>query len=157
MITVREPHLSKLALEREAVYKKALGQETSKEGEAKGGKTAGDWLKEAQFYIFGLVYMFARISLNTTATIMPLYLDVVTEFKPPEGRDTSIALAAVPLSSYVASLAFSVFLQNWVTQKFRNRLIPMIISIVVTAAGSMPMAFIGSGNGRWAIYALAPL
>ena len=37
-------------------------------------------MKEAQFYIFGLVYMFARIALNTTATIMPLYLDVVSDF-----------------------------------------------------------------------------
>ena len=59
--------------------------------------------------------MFARISLNTTATIMPLYIDVVTEFKPPEGRDTSIAIAAVPLVAYLASLLFSVFGQNWVT------------------------------------------
>jgi len=59
--------------------------------------------------------MFARISLNTTATIMPLYLDVVTKFEPPEGKDTSIALAAVPLASYIASLLFSVFLQNWIT------------------------------------------
>lgn len=59
--------------------------------------------------------MFSRISLNTSATIMPLYLDVVTEFKPSEGHDTNIALAAVPLSAYIASLLFSVFLQNWMT------------------------------------------
>ena len=59
--------------------------------------------------------MFARISLNTTATIMPLYLDMVTEFKPSTEGGTSIAIAAVPLSAYVASLLFSVFLQNWVT------------------------------------------
>lgn len=59
--------------------------------------------------------MFARISLNTTATIMPLYLDVVTEFKPPEGRETAIAIAAVPLTAYIASLIFSLFGQNWVT------------------------------------------
>jgi len=101
--------------------------------------------------------MFARISLNVTASIMPLYLDVVTEFKPPEGKDTNLALAAVPLSAYIASLLFSVFLQNWMTQRFRNRLIPMSISIVVTALGSIPMAFLGSGSNRWAIYALAPL
>lgn len=33
----------------------------------------------------------------------------------------------------------------------------MIISVFVTALGSLPMAFIGSGSGRYAIYALAPL
>jgi len=76
-----------MAIEREAAYKQALGQVEikPKDGEAKkGGKTAGDWLKEAQFYIFGCVYMFARISLNTTATIMPLYLDVVSRFEPKD-------------------------------------------------------------------------
>jgi len=33
----------------------------------------------------------------------------------------------------------------------------MVISIFVTAVGSIPMAFIGGGSSRWAIYALAPI
>ena len=33
----------------------------------------------------------------------------------------------------------------------------MGISIIVTAAGSIPMAFLDGGNNKWAIYALAPL
>lgn len=45
-----------------------------------GGKQWSDWLKEGQFYIFGFVYMFARLALNTTATMMPLYLAAVTGF-----------------------------------------------------------------------------
>ena len=157
--TVREPQLTKIAIQREAAYKKALGQEEKKEikGEQKKGKTAGDWLKEAQFYIFALVYMFARISLNTTATILPLYLDVVNKFKPPPNQDTAIELASVPLASYVAAMLYTICLQKPITQKFRNRLIPMGISIVVTALGSFPMAFLGSGNGRYAVYVLASL
>jgi len=39
-----------------------------------------DWLKEAQFYIFGFVYMFARIAMNSVATMMPLYLTICTGF-----------------------------------------------------------------------------
>lgn len=154
---IKENHLSKLAIEREAEYKKALGQVDipKRADENKGGKTAGDWLGEAQFYIFGCVYMFARISLNTTATIMPLYLSVVSKFEAPEGMETPVALAAVPLASYICSLIYSLTLQNWLTQRFRNRVIPMFISIIVTAAGSMPMAFLGSGNGRYAMYAAA--
>lgn len=149
-----------MAIEREAAYKQALGQVEmkTKDGEAKkAGKTAGDWLKEAQFYIFGCVYMFARISLNTTATIMPLYLDVVSRFEPKDQEGTAIALAAVPLASYICSLIFSLTLQNWLTQRFRNRVIPMFISIIVTAIGSMPMAFLGSGDMRYAIYAAASI
>lgn len=99
--------------------------------------------------------MFARISLNTCATMMPLYLKTVSGFEPPAGLETPVAIAAVPLASYVASLLFSVTLQGWITQRFRNRVVPMAISIVVTAIGSMPMAFLGSGDMRWLIYPCA--
>lgn len=156
IIKVKEPTLAKEAIEREANYQKAIGRVEKKDGNAKG-KTPGDWLKEAQFYIFGLVYMFARISLNTTATMMPLYLSVVSKFEAPAGKDTPVAIAAVPLASYICSLIFSVTLQNYITQRFRNRLIPMIMSIFVTALGSMPMAFLGSGSWRYSIYALAAI
>ena len=121
------------------------------------GKSAGDWLKEAQFYIFGVVYMFARIALNITATCMPLYLDTVSEFKPKPGMDTAVALASVPLAAYLCSLIFSVTLQNWLTQHFRNRVIPMGISIIVATLGSLPMAFFGSGNLRNLMYIAASL
>ena len=155
--TVKEPSLSKLALEGEAEYKKSLGQVEIKKEEKKKGKTAGDWLCEAQFYIFGIVYMFARISLNTTATMMPLYLSTVSQYTPIDGMATPIELASVPLASYISSLLFSVTLQNWITQYFRNRVIPMGISIVVTALGSLPMAFLGSGNLRNIMYVAASL
>ena len=59
--------------------------------------------------------MFARISLNTTATIMPLYLTAVTKYEAPEGLATPVALASVPLASYICSLLYSLFLQNWIT------------------------------------------
>lgn len=157
---VKENHLSQLADEREAQYKQALGNSTEKKKAEteKKGKSAGDWLCEAQFYIFGLVYMFARIALNTTATIMPLYLVKTQGFLPKDGGEgTNINVAGVPLSSYVASLCWSAFAQNWVTQKFRNRLIPMMMAICITAVGSIPMAFLGSGDLRYMIYLLAPL
>ena len=65
-----------------------------------------------------------------------------------------VVIAAVPLYSYFCSFLFSVTLQNWITQKFRNYLIPMLISIFVTALGSIPIAFFGSGNLRNIIYPL---
>ena len=54
--------------------------------------------------------MFARISLNTTATMMPLYLTTVSKYEPIDGMVTPIELASVPLASYIASLLFSVTL-----------------------------------------------
>jgi hypothetical protein len=84
VMKIKEVHLSKIATEREESYQKAIGRvnipDQSKASGKTVAKTACDWLKEAQFYIFGVVYMFARISLNTTATMMPLYLKEVTQF-----------------------------------------------------------------------------
>ncbi len=101
--------------------------------------------------------MFARVSLNTCATILPLYLDVVSGYVTDDGEGTSVAIAAVPLASYLASLLFSITLQNWITQKFRNRLIPMTIAIFVTALGSIPMIFLGNGDLRWMVYICSAL
>lgn len=53
------------------------------------GKSPGDWLKECQFYVFGFVYMFARIALNSNATMMPFYLISVSKFNPLPGLETS--------------------------------------------------------------------
>ena len=89
--------------------------------------------------------------------MMPLYLTTVSKYEPIDGMATPIELASVPLASYLASLIFSVTLQNWVTQYFRNRVIPMGISIIVTGLGSMPMAFLGHGNLRNLMYLVASL
>ena len=102
-VIVKEAPLSKIAIDREANYKKALGQVEvkPKDGAKAKGKAPGDWMCEAQFYLFGCVYMFARISFNTTATIMPLYLTVVSMYEPKEEGGTPLAVAAVPLCAYI--------------------------------------------------------
>ena len=59
--------------------------------------------------------MSARIALNSTATMMPLYLTAVTQFRPKPGMDTSAQIASVPLVSYLFSLLFSLFAQARIT------------------------------------------
>lgn len=58
-----------------------------------------DWLKLPTFYMFGVVYMLVRISINITMTMMPFYLQDVSGYVEPKGssKPTSEALAAVPL------------------------------------------------------------
>jgi hypothetical protein len=73
------------------------------------GKLPTDWLKEAQFYLFGLVYMFARLALNCNATMMPFYLVSTLQFKPLDGLETSPYIAIVPLITYISSLVFTLY------------------------------------------------
>ena len=101
--------------------------------------------------------MFARISLNTTATMLPLYLTIAIKCSAREGYDTSLAIAAVPLSQYLASAIFSMTLQNRITSAFGNRLISMVLAIIVTTAGSIPMALLNWDVLHTWIYFFAPL
>ena len=72
-------------------------------------KTIGDWVRDPNFYVHGLVYMLVRIAINVTMTMQPFYLDKVTGYSPSDDQPTPIQLALVPLASYLASLIFSLF------------------------------------------------
>lgn len=56
-----------------------------------------------------MIYMFARVALNVTATVTPLYLTETLGFAGGGQIDTSFAIAAVPLYAYIFSMLFSVF------------------------------------------------
>ena len=163
--TVIEPPLTKKATEGEENYQLGLGkkpkpkvQVTDTDGKVKiQGKRARDWLSEAQFYIFGVVYMSARIALNATATMMPLYLRTVCLFTPRPGMETSAQIASVPLVSYIFSLIFSLTLQARITQKFANRLVPMAMAFVVTTIASVPLGFLDGSDIRYLVYPCAAL
>ena len=113
----------------------------TKEQREEGGKSPMDWLKECQFYLFGLVYTFARIALNINATMMPFFMVGVLGFEA-ELTGISPAIAAVPLITYSSSLLFTLYLQEYIIRRFANRLIPMIMALVVICIGSFPLLFI---------------
>lgn len=83
---IREEPLSKAAVAADEAYKKAMSggllnvPNFRKKEEAM--KNPSDWLKEPQFYLFGFVYMFARLALNCNATMMPFYLISTLKFVP---------------------------------------------------------------------------
>lgn len=53
--------------------------------------------------------MLVRIAVNVTMSVQPFYLQHVTGFTTTEENPTPLAIALVPLSSYVASMIFSLF------------------------------------------------
>lgn len=98
--------------------------------------------------------MFVRLALNMTATFTPFYLTTVCGFQSDTG--TSVAIAAEPLVSYTFSLILSVGFQAKITQKYRNRFIPMLMSLVLTTIGSIPFMFLSSDNwSKYLVYVLA--
>jgi len=101
--------------------------------------------------------MFARIAINCTATIFPFYLQISLGFAGSPSRPTSVILALVPLSAYVASMLFSIFLQQKMTQKFANRLKPLGLAVVLVAVSSIPLLYVTGpsnlvpGPNNWSI------
>ena len=76
------------------------------------------WLKEGQFYIYGIAYMLVRIAVNVTMTVQPFYLIYVTGFEKTEESPTPLPLAIVPLLSFLASMLFSIFLYKRIMIRF---------------------------------------
>lgn len=83
--------------------------------------------------------MFARVSLNVTATVMPLYLTETLGFVGEGTIDTSFAIAAVPLYAYICSMIFSVFGQSSLQARYKSRRVPMLLAFVFTCVSSIPM------------------
>lgn len=82
--------------------------------------------------------------------IQPLYLTLVTCFKPTGSSPTPIELAAVPLFAYILAMIFSLTLQRKLTVYFEDRMYMMLLAIVVTAFSSVPLSFLGESTQNWA-------
>jgi Na+/melibiose symporter-like transporter len=78
MCSISEVKLTKEALKYDAIYrgvpvessfvKNDEKKKETKEGGAKV-KTVGDWVRDLNFYIHGIVYMLVRIAVNVTMTM----------------------------------------------------------------------------------------
>lgn len=62
----------------------------------------------------------------------------------------------MPLISYVGQLIFSLYLQRALTEKLRNRFLPLLVALVLITLGSFPLAFLTPDEAvRWLVYPLA--
>lgn len=98
--------------------------------------------------------MMVRIAVNVTMTMLPFYLDKVTEWSPTDDNPTPVPLAVVPLVSYIMSMFFSIFVQRRMTRLLKNRFLPMLVAIGIITVTSVPMGFLSESSRNW-MYPLA--
>jgi hypothetical protein len=67
------------------------------------------WLGEPVFYIYGVVYVLARFTLNIPVSVQPFYLNQVVGFEQTKESPTPVSLAIVPMIQYIVSMLFSIF------------------------------------------------
>jgi len=61
-----------------------------------------------------------------------------------------------PLISYTVSLLFQLFVYEKLTKKLKNRFLPMLVAIAITACGSIPLLFLQPAF-YWVVYICSPI
>lgn len=110
------------------------------------------WMKKTDFYAYMMVYMFVRLSINITGSMIPFYLQFVLNFeRGPQGQ-TPITFSIVLLVSMSGSVFNSLVIQKFLL-KSKDRLVMIMYSGLFVCIGCLPIIYIVESN-RWIIYIL---
>jgi Na+/melibiose symporter-like transporter len=116
------------------------------------------WLTKPDFYAYILVYMFVRLSINVTQSVIPYYLQFILRFDKTEDGGTPFEFSIILLISTVGSIINSLLIQAVIEKKIknanRNRLILMSLAAFFVSIGCVPMFFLDE-NFKYPIYLLA--
>ena len=111
------------------------------------------WMKKKDFYAYMIVYMFVRLSINVTGSMIPYYLQNVLNFRQGNEGQTPVEISIVLIISMLGSVFNSIILQEYVL-KGKNRLLMIIYSSLFVFAGCLPILFINE-DSRYFIYILS--
>jgi Na+/melibiose symporter-like transporter len=116
------------------------------------------WLTKPDFYMYMLVYMFVRLSINITQSVIPFYMEYMLKFHKTQDGGTPIEISIVLLISTFGSILNSTVLQSAIERKIKNprnnRLVMISISALFVLLGCVPMFFL-SEELNYPIYGLA--
>jgi Na+/melibiose symporter-like transporter len=115
------------------------------------------WMSKSNYYAYMLVYMFIRLSINVTCTVIPFYLEYILKYKKTESGGTPLEFSIVMLISTVGSIFNSLVIQYYIEkaiQSHNKRKILMLIAAITVILGCVPMMFLHENN-RWPIYGMA--
>ena len=116
------------------------------------------WLKKVDFYVYMLVYMFVRLSINVTQSVVPFYMEYMLKFQKTQDGGTPVEISIVLLISTTGSIFNSTILQSLIERRItnpkKNRLIMILIATIFVSTGCIPMFFLNK-EFRYPIYGLA--
>jgi len=102
-------------------------------------------MKRLDFYVYLLVYMFVRLSINMTSAMIPFYMDLNLGFHPKEGEGTRVEISIVLIINTLGSVFNSIFLQKQIEKignKKNERFILMMFAFIFACIGCVPIFFI---------------
>lgn len=96
-----------------------------------------DWLKEWQFYLVALAYMFSRLVANVSQTYWPLYLKETLHL----GK---VFVAIIPLVVFITGFFTSLIMRR--VNRLLGRKLTFACGLILTGAACLWMWFLGESN-----------
>lgn len=99
------------------------------------------WLRKPEFYLYMLVYMFVRLAINVSSSMIPFYCKNILGWKKEDGS-TPIEISIVLIITNTGSVFNSVYLESMFSSKFsklNQRISLFILASLTIALGCFPI------------------
>jgi len=103
------------------------------------------WMKRPDFYYYIVVYMFVRLSINITSTIIPFFMEIVLNYEKTSEGGTPYQITICLLISTLGSIFNSLFLQKFIESRSNSqnkRILLIFIATVFVGVGCIPLFFL---------------
>ena len=103
------------------------------------------WLGKADFYYYIFVYMFVRLSINITSSVIPFYMEFVLKYPKTGDEGTPIEITVCLFISTLGSIFNSLVLQKFIEEKStkgNKRIVLIGISTIFVGLGCLPLYFL---------------
>lgn len=114
------------------------------------------WLSKIDFYVYMLVYMFVRMAINISSSLITFYCKNILKWQNKEDS-TSVLISISLIILTVGSVINSLVLEEFLLKKFnpkKKRLAVFIIALFFMTIGCVPIYFLNNNND-WIYFILS--
>lgn len=106
------------------------------------------WIKKPDFYYYMAVYMFVRMAINVSSSMIPFYCKNVLGWNNEDGT-TPIQISIFLIIIYTGSVFNSLFLESFILKKFHkknHRIVLFTLAVIVILVGCLPLYFLNAST-----------
>lgn len=115
------------------------------------------WMAQPEFYYYMLVYMFVRLAINVSGTMIPFYCKNILNWKNEKNHSTPVEISIFFILSNLGSVCNSVFFEKIILSYFSKanfRVGLFSSAVLVISLGCLPLYFLNEQTANYA-YPLA--
>lgn len=108
------------------------------------------WTKKRGYFIFMLIYVFVRLSINIVGSMIPFYCKNILQINKEDGS-TPIEISMILISKDLGSIINSIYIEHYIISKFgrlHNRLVVFILATTAISLGCLPLFFLNADSAE---------